>query len=167
MRRLRALCRMADKTAHLALGLAGEDRAARHLADKGWRILARNWRPSGAERGLELDIVALHGDSLVFVEVKTRRVAGAGPENGRGAGAGRAPLLRVPAYAALTPAKRGKLARAAGHYLTAHALWHKPCRFDLVCVEQFPDGRLTLEHHSNVIELRPVVGGGNAAWQPW
>ena len=155
---------MADKTAHLALGLAGEDRAARHLADKGWRILARNWRPSGAERGLELDIVALHGDSLVFVEVKTRRVAGAEPENGRKAGA---PFLRVPTYAGLTPSKRGKLVRAAGHYLTIHALWHKPCRFDLVCVEQFPDGHLTLEHHSNVIELRPVVGGGNAAWQPW
>ena len=74
--------------------------------------------------------------------------------------------MRVPAYAALTPAKREKLARAAGHYLTVHALWHKPCRFDLVCVELF-DGRLTLEHHSNVIELRPVVGGGDAAWQPW
>ena len=148
---------MADKTAHLALGLAGEDRAARHLADKGWRILARNWRPSGAARGLELDIVALHGDSLVFVEVKTRRVAGSG----------RALFLRVPAYEGLTPAKRGKLVRAAGHYLTVHDLWHKPCRFDLVCVEQFSDGRLTLEHHSNVIELRPVVGGGDAAWQPW
>ena len=158
---------MADKTAHLALGLAGEDRAARHLAGKGWKILARNWRPPGADRGLELDIVALHGDSLVFVEVKTRRVAGVDPENGREAGAGRTPLLRVPAYAGLTPAKRGKLARAAGRYLTTHALWHKPCRFDLVCVEQFPDGRLTLEHHSNVIELRPVVGGGDAAWQPW
>ena len=163
---------------HLALGIMGEEKAARLLAGKGWRIVTRNWRPRGAERGLELDIVAMHADSLVFVEVKTRRVPHgdveekrhAGQEGGRKTspvnGESARPLI-VPPRAALTPAKQKKLVRAAGHYLTVHGLWSRPCRFDLVCVEEFPDGQSRLEHHSDVIELRQIVGGGDAAWQPW
>ncbi|ALX66896.1 YraN family protein [Microbacterium sp. XT11] len=51
------------------LGRAGEERAARYLTAAGYDILDRNWRcPQG-----ELDIVALGGRVLVFVEVKTRR----------------------------------------------------------------------------------------------
>ena len=165
---------MTDAAKHLALGLAGEERVSRCLEDKGWRILARNWRPEGADRGLELDIVAEHADCLVFVEVKTRRVSRRDPEPRRNAGPQLAPddrerrrPLRVPTHAALTPAKQGKLARAAGYYLTAHDLWNMPCRFDLICVEEFSDGQSLLEHYSNVIELRQVVDSGDAAWQPW
>ena len=169
---------MADTAKHLALGLAGEEKASRFLAGKGWRILTRNWRPCGRERGLELDIVAVHAGCLVFVEVKTRRVSCSvaakenrhGVEDGRPAvsarGEGALPLL-VPPREAMTLAKRKKLVRAAGRYLTAHGLWNRACRFDLVCVEEFPDGQSRLEHHSNVIEFGQVVGGGNAAWQPW
>jgi len=57
---------MADKD---ELGRAGEQRAARHLEDLGYEILARNWRTSGGE----LDLVAATADELVVVEVKTRR----------------------------------------------------------------------------------------------
>lgn len=169
---------MAGTAKHLALGLAGEEKASRFLAGRGWRVLNRNWRPRGADQGLELDIVAMHAGCLVFVEVKTRRVPCNGAKEWRraGQGAGRkaffagrecASPLCVPVWAALTPAKRQKLIRAAGHYLTAHDCWSRPCRFDLVCVEEFPDGQSRLEHHSDVIELGQVVGGGNAAWQPW
>lgn len=56
------------------LGRAGEDRAARHLEERGWRILARNWRAPGGE----LDIVAASDDRLVVVEVKTRRTVAFG-----------------------------------------------------------------------------------------
>ncbi len=62
---------MADKD---VLGRAGEDRAARHLETCGYRVVDRNWRC----REGELDIVATHGDSLVVVEVKTRRNDGFG-----------------------------------------------------------------------------------------
>lgn len=51
-----------------ALGAWGEDLAVRHLESQGYHVLARNWRC----REGELDIVALSGDALVFVEVKTR-----------------------------------------------------------------------------------------------
>ncbi|MFD2772486.1 YraN family protein [Cellulomonas phragmiteti] len=52
-----------------AVGRYGEDVAAAFVARAGWTVLARNWRcPEG-----ELDIVALDGDEVVAVEVKTRR----------------------------------------------------------------------------------------------
>ena len=54
--------------ARAPLGQRGENAAARHLVRKGYRILARN-----LELGKhELDIVAQKGDTVAFVEVKTR-----------------------------------------------------------------------------------------------
>lgn len=47
-------------------GREGEDFAARALQAKGWTICARNWR----KREGEIDIIALDGETLVFVEVK-------------------------------------------------------------------------------------------------
>ena len=50
------------------LGRRGEELAARFLEDAGYRVVERNWR---CRQG-EIDIVARSGDTLVFVEVKTR-----------------------------------------------------------------------------------------------
>lgn len=50
------------------LGRRGEALAAAFLIEGGYRILERNWRCGQGE----IDIVARHGDELVFVEVKTR-----------------------------------------------------------------------------------------------
>lgn len=52
------------------IGKIGEDAAANLLIEKGYAILARNYRVGH----LELDIVALKGDTIAFVEVKTRSV---------------------------------------------------------------------------------------------
>ena len=49
-------------------GRLGEELASQFLLNKGYKILQRNWRFSRAE----VDIIAKHGDILVFVEVKTR-----------------------------------------------------------------------------------------------
>lgn len=54
--------------AHNELGKEGEDLAALHLMEKGYRIRHRNWR-SGKK---EIDIVAEKDGELVIVEVKTR-----------------------------------------------------------------------------------------------
>ncbi len=51
------------------LGHLGEEMAVRHLTDKGYKILHRNW---GLHKGYELDIVAMTPYEIVFVEVKTR-----------------------------------------------------------------------------------------------
>lgn len=54
---------------HNDLGHWGEDLAAEYLQDKGYIILERDWK-SGHR---DLDIIALDGDTVVFVEVKTRQ----------------------------------------------------------------------------------------------
>jgi putative endonuclease len=51
------------------LGHRGEEEAVRYLAAKGYRILDRGFRMFGGE----IDIIARQGQTLVFVEVKTRR----------------------------------------------------------------------------------------------
>lgn len=52
----------------LEFGKMGEQMAARYLTDKGYIILEHNYR-----RGhLEIDLIALDGDELVIVEVKSR-----------------------------------------------------------------------------------------------
>lgn len=56
------------------LGRAGEARAAEHLTLSGYRVVDRNWRCSEGE----LDLVAVRGDEVVVVEVKTRRGDGFG-----------------------------------------------------------------------------------------
>jgi putative endonuclease len=70
---LAPLYRIADALRYLKhanLGQRGEDLAHRHLRRNGFTVVARNWRPP--QGGGEIDIVAWEGDSLVFVEVKTR-----------------------------------------------------------------------------------------------
>jgi putative endonuclease len=54
----------------LALGRWGEDLAHRYLRKRGYTVVARNYRAASGEA--EADIIAWHGESLVFVEVKTR-----------------------------------------------------------------------------------------------
>lgn len=54
---------------HLQRGARGEKLARRHLRQHGYKILYRNFR---GRTGGEIDIVCRDGDTLVFVEVKTR-----------------------------------------------------------------------------------------------
>jgi putative endonuclease len=59
------------------IGAAAEALVASRLEESGWRVLERNART----RYGELDVVALHGETLVFVEVKAGREGAAfGPE---------------------------------------------------------------------------------------
>ncbi|MCI6590666.1 MAG: YraN family protein [Lentisphaeraceae bacterium] len=108
------------------LGPWGESWAALYLRAHGCQLLARNCRPA---RHLELDLVARHGRTLLFVEVKTRRSETYGP-----------PRL------ALTPAKRDHLRKAATAYLAQHGLLAStPYRFDAIEVIGTPgQGRPTL-----------------------
>lgn len=54
--------------AHNELGKWGEDTAARYLSDKGYVIIARDWRIGHRD----IDIIAMHQGWLVIIEVKTR-----------------------------------------------------------------------------------------------
>lgn len=70
-KRVRAFFFPRPKSAHLALGDAGERLAAKYLRDHSHKILYRNFRPP---HGGEVDIVCRdkRHNELVFVEVKTR-----------------------------------------------------------------------------------------------
>lgn len=163
---------MPDEANHLILGAAGEEAAVSYLTGLGWRINARNWRPRGAASGLELDIVAIDADTLVFVEVKTRNVR---QVSGGTLGISRPSGLSgteekdegIPVYAAFSKSKQGRLLRAARHFLNYTGQWDTPCRFDLICVERTPRGELRLEHHDNVLEFWHTVDSGHSPWQPW
>ena len=98
--------------AHLRTGEWGEKQAARMLDRKGYRILGQRVRVGRRD---ELDIVARHGEVLVFVEVKTRK----GEEYGR-------PISSVNRF------KQHSLSRAAIRYMKQ--LREKPdyFRFDVV-----------------------------------
>jgi len=112
------------------LGRHGEDLAARHLAAKGYEIVARNWR---CETG-ELDLVVRDGDCLAFVEVRTRR--------------GRA--LGTPEES-ITRAKQARLAALAEAYVQAHD-WPGDYRVDIIAIEMDRGGRLLrVDHYENAV----------------
>ncbi len=102
----------------LSYGARCERAAARHLRLRGYRIVARNFRAAGAE----IDLVAIDGDTLVFVEVKGRRSLVAGtPE------------------AAVNERKQQHIRRAAEIFVDRHRAQRKPVRFDVIAITG--DGR--------------------------
>jgi len=74
---LRHLARRRTWTPTRALGRRGEDLAHRYLRKHGFTIVARNYRLSSGDA--EADVIAWEGETLVFVEVKSRETADFGP----------------------------------------------------------------------------------------
>ncbi len=80
-------------------GKAGEAHAARHLERLGFTVLAQRHRT----RFGEIDVVAVDGDTLVFVEVKTRRAGSGSPWDSLGAAKQRQVRAMAAAWLAETP----------------------------------------------------------------
>ncbi|MDI1354019.1 MAG: YraN family protein [bacterium] len=57
------------KNSSKQLGLEGEAQAKKHLEEKGYTILEKNWR----FKKYEVDLIARKDDLIVFIEVKTRK----------------------------------------------------------------------------------------------
>jgi putative endonuclease len=117
--------------ARIDLGKAGEDLACLELARRGYAIVARRYR----RRGGELDIIARDGETLVFVEVKTRQ----GREFGE-------------AGEAVGSVKRRRMMRLAVDYVATHRLTDRPCRFDVVSI-QWGESEPTIEVFQNAFDL--------------
>ena len=117
------LYRLSDLLRHRSLrgkgagahGAIGEDLAHRYLRRRGCTVVARNYRPrSGAG---EIDLVAWEGETLVFVEVKTRSTAEFGPPD-----------------SAIDAEKRERLVRGARDYARRAGIAWERTRFDTVSV---------------------------------
>ncbi len=112
------------------LGRSGEERAARHLAKLGYRILERNY---GTRQG-EIDLIALDRDTVVFIEVKTRTSDAFG-----------APELAV------GQRKQERMVKAALGYLRQKKLHQMSCRFDVVAISGGEDPQV--EVFRNAFEM--------------
>ena len=122
----------------LPLGRRGENAAARYLRRLGYIIVARGERDAIGE----IDVVAVEGRTVVFVEVKTRATHDAGH----------------PAEA-VDEDKQRRLTRLALSYLKRHDLLECKSRFDVVAVT-WPDDRQqpTIEHYKDAFEAVGVDG---------
>jgi len=118
-----------------SLGDFGERVAAAHLEAKGYRIIDRNVRVSGGE----VDLVAVHGDEVVFVEVRTRMGGAAGQ-----------------AERSVGPRKSAHVLTAARRYVDRHpGLADHPLRIDVVAVELARDGALKqVAHYEDAVRPR-------------
>lgn len=112
-----------------AAGMKGEDIAHRFLEDRGYAIIARNYRP-GRGRG-EVDIVAAKDGALVFVEVKTRLSGEFGDP-----------------VRAIDQSKRRALIRAASAFARSSRAPYSALRFDVVSIVL--DQPVRVRHIENV-----------------
>ena len=112
----------------LLLGRRGERAAARYLKRQHFHVLVRNFRCVSGE----VDLICSQGDTIVFVEVKTRSSDDTeDPQE------------------ALRNAQRRRIENAARYFLMRRSAQDRPCRFDVVtvvwpargspCIEHFPD----------------------------
>lgn len=111
------------KTEKQELGQKGEDLAAEYYRKNNYVILDRNWKCYH----LEVDLIVLNEDYIVFCEVKTRSYTTLGePET------------------FVTPQKQKNLIRAANLYLTRRSI-NKEVRFDIISI--ITKGEIYQIHH--------------------
>ncbi|MBI2031107.1 MAG: YraN family protein [Candidatus Levybacteria bacterium] len=119
--------KIANKTARL-----GEEKACEFLKKNGYKIIERNFRKGYGE----IDIIALDGDILVFIEVKTRSSDKFGE-----------PLE------AITYFKHKSLIKTAYFYKRVNPKLPESLRIDAVCV------KITNGHEVGSIELVKNISG--------
>jgi len=124
--------RIFDRIHPRTFGARGERVAVRFLRRRGYHILKTNYRcPAG-----EIDIIAAEGDTLVFVEVKTRRSdETTHPEN------------------SVTLSKQRKVTQAARYFVAQMAAEHIPARFDVISIVTPPRGKPIVEHFVDAFTL--------------
>ena len=114
-----------------ALGNKGEDVAAKFLKRNGYRIIARNYKtPLG-----EIDIIAKDGNTIVFIEVKTRTSNAFGYP-----------------FESVTRKKKDKLKKLALLYLKKNA-HESSARFDVISISSDKDMKMEIEHIKDAFDV--------------
>jgi putative endonuclease len=119
---------------HIKTGMAGEKLAESYLRNKGWDILATNWR-SGR---YEVDIIGCVDQILVIVEVKTRS----------------SDHMVFP-ETAVDLKKQKMLLVAAAQYMH-DANWEGECRFDVIAVILDKNGNQRIMHFEDAFYPNPT-----------
>ncbi|AMO57184.1 YraN family protein [Endozoicomonas montiporae] len=115
-------------------GARAEHRALHHLKANRLKLVDRNY----ACRSGELDLIMLDGETLVFIEVRSRNSLAFGG-----------------ASASITPKKQQKMRQTAAHFLQNHRKHqHRHCRFDAVLIFN-PTGNVTSNAISSNDERLP------------
>jgi putative endonuclease len=109
------------------LGVLGESLAARWVAQRGWRVLARRFRVGHRD----IDLIVQRGRTVAFVEVKTRRRMGFGGPIG-----------------AVGRQKRRHLSHAATIWIDRHGEPGAEYRFDVIGV-LLGEGLVRVAHVEN------------------
>ena len=110
------------------LGKYGEDLAAKYLEDRGYCIVARNWRTSAGE----IDLIARQNQKLIFVEVKTRNGSGYGHP-----------------FEAITPLKVSRMRKLVAEWCRDHEVSGVKVRLDAIAV-LVNQGKVAIEHLKQV-----------------
>lgn len=108
---------------HNEIGKIGEDAAVQMLIGKGYAICERNWRSGN----LEIDIIAMYRNRVVFVEVKTRTGSDVYPAE------------------AVDRRRMLRMARAAENYIRIKDIPHE-VQFDIFSITVRPDATLDIDH---------------------
>lgn len=110
------------------IGKYGEDLAAKYLEDRGYELVARNWR---CKLG-EIDLVLKDKDKIVFVEVKTRNGSGYGHP-----------------FEAITPLKVSRMRKLAALWCAENQSMDSKVRLDAIAV-LIRNGKVAVEHLKQV-----------------
>ncbi|MBT3168488.1 MAG: YraN family protein [Candidatus Cloacimonetes bacterium] len=115
-----------SENAHL--GMVGENLAVSFLKRNGYKILAQNYHSAYGE----IDIVAIGTDTLIFIEVKTRK------------------SNLEKALSSISNAKQKKIIKTAYCFLQQHPEFEDfPTRFDAVAIIQKKDNTFKINHLKN------------------
>ncbi len=113
-------------------GRRGEEIASSFLIKRGYRIVGRNFRFS---KYGEIDIIAVHKDILVFVEVKFRK----NNKYGR-------------AIESINDVKRKRIVKTARYFLIKKGILGKVnTRFDVIAIDVI-DGKTKIDHIKNAFK---------------
>jgi putative endonuclease len=120
-------------------GIRGKTYAYWYLRRHGYVLVARNFTSPGIKG--EIDMVGYDGQTLAFVEVKTRTVVAPAPSS---QSSRPAPLTPEEA---VNWEKRRNLSRMARQFLRARHIEEAACRFDVLAIESRPGTKPVVRLH--------------------
>ncbi|MGA9568597.1 MAG: YraN family protein [Candidatus Acidiferrales bacterium] len=121
-------------------GIRGETYAYWYLRRHGYVLVARNFTSPGIKG--EIDMIGYDGQTLAFVEVKTRTVV----DPARASQSSSRPAPLTPEEA-VNWEKRRNLSRMARQFLRARHIETAPCRFDVLAIETRPGAKPVVRLH--------------------